>query len=459
MTRIVQLFGYLCLGIVLISLLAVGRIDTAYASSEFTEGATTESFVTTVIWPTTAPGQTFQPAPNARQVDSPLPPSPHPVYLPLVQTPHPFTTPYPADGAVDQSPNVWLSWQFNANLGATLPVTFSIYIEPSGTPLTTPAISGNADAFWDPFTFESGAMYHWRVTAEDATGRIFESPIWTFSTEAFIDNPDLDAMVVIPGGYFWQGCDSELPRAHPCFSKEFPLRQVWIDSFEIDKYEVTNREYRACVDAEACASPIQFNSNKRDDYFANPDYDEYPVLYVSHWDAEAFCAWEDKRLPTEAEWEKAARGPIDTREWPWGPEYPDCTRSNFTDDIDPEQPTPCLDDTDRVGSRPRGASPYGLMDTSGNVFEWVHDLYNVFYYQYAPDMNPQGPDVSQTDPGGSPNTIPYFTIRGGSYRAHWFYVRATHRHWGHKGPEGTSYDDIPYFRNNFVGFRCARSLP
>lgn len=330
------------------------------------------------------------------------------IFLPIVGRPALFSHPYPADGVGEQSPNVWLAWDADAGAEATPPITFVV------------------------------------------SGRL-QSPGERDS--------DLSAMADVPAGYFYQGCDASRARVHPCFDKEFPLRQVWLDGFAIDKYEVTNGEYLACVSAGACSLLIQTNSNKRADYFGNSGFADYPTLYVSHWDAEAFCAWEDKRLPTEAEWEKAARGPMDTREWPWGSEYPTCDRINFGDDRNPDAPVPCLDDTDRVGARPLGASPYGVMDMSGNAFEWVHHLYNVYYYDYAPNVNPPGPDYAHTDRAQGPNEIPYFTIRGGSYRAHWFYPSVTHRHWRHKGPLATSYDDVPYFRNNFVGFRCVRMLP
>jgi formylglycine-generating enzyme required for sulfatase activity len=99
------------------------------------------------------------------------------------------------------------------------------------------------------------------------------------------------------------------------------------------------------------------------------------------------------------------------------------------------------------------------MDMAGNAFEWVNDLYNIEYYHAAPDVNPPGPTEAHTEVSDGPTEIPYFTIRGGSYRARWYYPRVTHRHWGHKGPNGTSTDDLPRFRNNYVGFRCARSLP
>ncbi|MGL4648106.1 MAG: formylglycine-generating enzyme family protein, partial [Caldilineaceae bacterium] len=195
----------------------------------------------------------------------------------------------------------------------------------------------------------------------------------------------------------------------------------------------------------ACSTPRRFNSYARDHYFYNPDYDFYPVLYVSWWDARAYCEWTGKRLPTEAEWEKAARGPGDTRVWPWGNERIDCSRANYTEDSTASWDT-CVNDTEWVGSFALGASPYGVMDMSGNVFEWVHDKWDTTYYSRSPYANPQGPDDAEMH--GE-----WFGIRGGSYRPRWWYPRTFNRHFGHHG-DGVG-DDRPNYRNDQVGFRCA----
>ena len=104
-------------------------------------------------------------------------------------------------------------------------------------------------------------------------------------------------------------------------------------------------------------------------------------------------------------------------------------------------------------------SPYGAMDMSGNVFEWVHDFYDVEYYARSPYANPPGSDVVNHDWDSHRDyTGPLFVIRGGSYRPNWYYARTAHRHWGHHS-DGAANNDEPYFRNNQVGFRCARSIP
>jgi len=275
-------------------------------------------------------------------------------------------------------------------------------------------------------------------------------------------DPDLDAMVNVPAGYFWMGCDSSLPQIYGCVLNgshiDDVVRHVWIDAFALDKYEVTNKEYAACVNAKQCKLPRSV------EWFSDPHMALDPVVFVSWWDAQDYCHWEGKRLPTEAEWEKAARGDLDTRAFPWGNTEPTCDQSNH------HQLTLACDDLDPglrpVGMRPRGASPYGIHDMAGNAFEWVQDKYDVWYYTYAPDVNPQGPAYSRvaanygipaTEPQAEQYGIPIFSIRGGSWIDRIHYMRVSHRHWGHHGD--TPGDDVPYFRNQKVGFRCAVSLP
>ncbi|MBU6351486.1 MAG: formylglycine-generating enzyme family protein [Chloroflexi bacterium] len=234
--------------------------------------------------------------------------------------------------------------------------------------------------------------------------------------------------ILIPAGSFQMGCDSSNP-AETCFGDEQPLHTVTLDAYYIDKYEVTNARYKVCVDAGGCTVPVSVDSYTRSPYYGTSTYADYPVFYVTWWQASAFCEWAGKRLPTEAEWEKAARGSSDTRVYPWGDSAPYCTKTNYNF---------CVGETSRVGFYPSGASPYGVMDMAGNVWEWVNDWYDGSYYSVSPGSNPQGPTT------GSKRVL-----RGGSWQYGYFGVRSAHRN-------GSVYV-LDYWDHYFVGFRCVRS--
>jgi formylglycine-generating enzyme required for sulfatase activity len=367
------------------------------------------------------------------------------VYLPAVGKAQVLVNPTPPNGAVGQSPNAYLAWEY-ANSYAPGP-RFTLLLEAGDETPDVVVAENLARLDFDPVTFEVDTVYYWQVVVERADGIREQGPIWTFRTEPFFTSPPVGTMVTVPAGEFTMGCDwSNLGVAFTCNHWEEPLHKVWLDDYAIDKFEVTNGEYRACVAAGECDLPRRTNSHEREKYYDDPAFDLFPVIFVSRANALQYCTWAEKRLPTEAEWEKAARGPIDTRPYPWGIETLDCTRQHRPDRklCGYKQ----IEDTARVGMYPRGTSPYGAMDMTGNVFEWVYDRFQEDWYQQSPYLNPINPPVSSRN---------WIVIRGGSYRDYFTYLRTSHRHTGHHGDY--PYHDAPYYRNDRVGFRCARSLP
>ena len=350
----------------------------------------------------------------------------------------------PLHGAAGQSPNTYLAWQWDFPDAAQ--ARYTLYLEANDETPDTLVAWNLARTNFDPATLALDTVYYWRVVTTDAAGHMVFGPTWSFRTEPLLNPPAVGAMVRVPAGEFMMGCDRQNTGGFPCLDKEVPLHPVWLETFDIDKYEVTNGEYRACVAAGVCNAPLRTSSYQRDRYYGYSHYNDFPVLYVSWWDAQDYCGWVGKRLPTEAEWEKAARGPIDTRVFPWGNEFPDCGRINrihLEGDI-----IQCEDDTTKVGSLPYGASPYGAMDMAGNVFEWVQDYFLPSYYRFSPYYNP----INTVQPSEL-----LFVIRGGSYRDNIHYLRTTHRHFGHWGPTEPN-EDPPFHRSSRLGFRCARPV-
>lgn len=257
--------------------------------------------------------------------------------------------------------------------------------------------------------------------------------------EYMINEKDQAEMVFIPAGEFLMGSD---PDWDPYFwGAEGPSHRVYLDGYLIYRYEVTNGMYQDCVAAGACPRPEQKESRTRPEYYGNVDYEDYPVIYVDYTSALSYCRWAGGRLPTEAEWERAARGDIDNRLFPWGSTPAEGSQANFCDRGCPGQEVDYnkedgYNDTAPIGSYPDGMSLYGLYDTAGNVWEWTLDYFNAGYYQASPEKNPKGPQSSK-----------HRVIRGGGWNNPSSGVRIVQR-------TGVN----PDMGLDTLGFRCAVDL-
>ncbi len=263
-------------------------------------------------------------------------------------------------------------------------------------------------------------------------------------------------MVLIPAGEFTMGgttehslaeCTKLFAKAAATYCKEeyfmdeTPSHRVYLDSFYVDKHEVTNVLYKACVDANVCKPPSQSGSETQNAYYGNSEFDNYPVIWVDWYMAQAYCAWRGGRLPGEAEWEKAARGDS-AQYYPWGDSF-EGSKANSCDKNCPRDfADKTIDDgfkeTAPVAAFPEGASVYGVLNLSGNVAEWVADWYADNYYAVVGDTaNPAGPQSGEKR-----------VIRGGSWPTFPINLRVV-----------TRSKNVPDFSANDVGFRCASPVP
>jgi len=248
-----------------------------------------------------------------------------------------------------------------------------------------------------------------------------DPPLTTSLTNGIIQQTsekDGMEMVYVPAGSFTMGSNSS-----EADTDEIPEHEVYLDAFWIDKYEVTNSQYAQCMAAGACAAPIITKSYTRTSYYGNSEYDKYPVIYVSWYEAQAYCQWAGRQLPTEAQWEKAARG-TDGRKYPWGNEKPTNKHSNFGS---------LNKGTTDVGIYNEGQSPYGCFDMIGNVWEWVFDWYQEDYYSSSDnEKNPSGLLLGEKK-----------VLRGGLWGFSEKVLRVTYRD-----------SDTPDTTGNSSGFRC-----
>ena len=232
------------------------------------------------------------------------------------------------------------------------------------------------------------------------------------------EEPITEEMVTIPPGPFVRGT------TNGGFDEQ-PQRTIYLDTFSIDRYEVTNHQYQQFVLAtehRKAGPPSRYAKS-----IGKMRGTNQPVVYVSWDDANDYCRWKGKRLPTEAEWEKAMRG-TDGRLWPWGNQEK-ANGANWARVQDG------FDVSARVGTFATDKSPYGVMDGAGNVMEWVADWYQEAYYKESPDKDPPSPQYGT-----------YRVMRGGGYTTTGADIRITSRS-----------KMVPDFRDETIGFRCAIS--
>lgn len=225
-------------------------------------------------------------------------------------------------------------------------------------------------------------------------------------------------MVEIPAGEFMMGRDGS-----EALADERPLHSVWLDTFWIDVHEVTTSQYARFLAGTGRHPPWQWETVELS------QHGDRPVVGVNWDDADAYCRWKEKRLPTEAEWEKGARG-TDGRRYPWGNQVPAEELANFALGARFSYNQVLRD----VRSNEQGKSPYGLYHMAGNAYEWVQDWYLSKYYETAPAKNPHGPEQGQ-----------FKVLRGGSWSDLAKYLLTYSRF---KLP--------PETRNSYTGFRCAK---
>ncbi len=249
-------------------------------------------------------------------------------------------------------------------------------------------------------------------------------------------------LVCVPAGKFLMGASDSDPLAA---DNEKPQHTVYLDAYWIDRTEVTNAQFAKCMAAGICHPKVyETTAQSYIPYAVHPAYQDYPAFLYEYEAAAAYCQWVGRRIPTEAEWEKAARG-TDGRLYPWGNDL-DCSHANYfvcnefvNKTPDPTGPRCGYSDsckTSQVDAYPLGASPYGVLNMAGNVWEWVSDWYQADYYANSPASNPVGPAAGD-----------YRVIRGGGANSLSQDLRVTRRASG----------EPQHYLDGQLGLRCAMS--
>jgi formylglycine-generating enzyme required for sulfatase activity len=326
---------------------------------------------------------------------------------PVNQPPDAPSSPSPADDAIDQPFYVDLSWMCGDP--EMDPLTYDVFFGSTSTPALVS--SGQAATTYDPGVLEDGMTYYWQIVAHDNHGHCASGPVWSFTTEM--------TMVLVPAGSYQMGAEYQ--------DYAQPVHTVNVPSFYIEIHEVTNAAYKAFCDATNHDYPLDPGFYDMVDYFTV--WTNYPVLRISWDDAREYAEWVGKRLPTEAEWERAAKGDTDNRFYPWGDPwvYANANIRGFPDGYIHTAP---------VGNYPNGISPAGCYDMCGNVWEWCEDDWH-WDYNGAPTDGSAWID----DPRASGRVH-----RGGS----WDNIDPLHARCAYRGGNTTS----PMIE---VGFRCAKT--
>jgi len=255
----------------------------------------------------------------------------------------------------------------DASLAATQTAQQLLDLSLSSTLTAIPSITPSDPALLQPTAHSLPALHSTPLPTPSGSHDSFISPI------------DGMRLIYIPAGEFIQG-SSKVDR--DLETNEVPQRKVYLDDYWISQTQVTNAMFVRCVAAGACQYSASHKTNPR---YLDPQFADHPVVYMSWQAAMDYCSWSGGRLPTEAEWEKAARGSAGQK-FAWG---------NTSPAVDQLNANQVIGDTTPVGQFPSGASPYGVLDMGGNVREWVWDWYDPYYYQYAPLNNPIGPDSGE----------------------------------------------------------------
>jgi formylglycine-generating enzyme required for sulfatase activity/photosystem II stability/assembly factor-like uncharacterized protein len=326
------------------------------------------------------------------------------------------SSPYPPDRALLFTLNVEISWTCSdPDLDA---LSYDVYFGSTSTPPLV--VSGQAVPTYHPGQGTNGETYYWRIVAHDTNGHSTSSPVWSYET--VVGDPAF-TMALVPSGTYIMGA------TYSTYSQ--PMHNVNVPAFYIDIYKVSNSHYKAFCDSTDYAYPPDPAFPDMPNYFTDPAYASYPVVNVNWQDAKNYAAWAGKRLPTEAEWERAAKGDADQRLWPWGTTWVP-TNANVSNNPDDGYLY-----TSPISHYIDGTSPHGCFDMAGNVYDWCEDDWHSSYTGAPTDGS------AWIDSPRATSRI----MRGGQF--------GDSKETARSGQRGAI---TATTRRAWIGFRCAKSL-